>query len=39
MSFLEGHRQAAVYVGLILKGEKPSEAPVRRATKFDLSSA
>jgi ABC-type uncharacterized transport system substrate-binding protein len=35
-SFLETQRQAGVYAGRILKGEKAGDLPVQRATKFDF---
>jgi putative ABC transport system substrate-binding protein len=35
-SFADAHRQAGIYAGRVIKGDKPSDLPVQQSVKVEL---
>jgi putative ABC transport system substrate-binding protein len=35
-NFRQSHGQAGVYVGRVLKGEKPADLPIQQVTKVEM---
>ena len=35
-NFMESHRQAGIYTGRIIKGDKPADLPVQQVTKLEM---
>jgi ABC-type uncharacterized transport system, periplasmic component len=35
-NFMESHRQAGIYTGRIIRGDKPADLPVQQVTKLEM---